>query len=136
MTPFHTRRFVEFCDTDMAGIMHFSNFFRHMEAAEHAFLRNRGLSVVLVWEGEHLAFPRVSATCDYLHPARFEETLDIEVELERIGAKSLTYRFTFRRLDLVLARGKIVSVCCRMDPVTRHMESMDLPESLKQKLLE
>ena len=44
---FQLSRRVEFSDTDMAGIMHFSNFFRFMEAAETAFLRSLGLSVVL-----------------------------------------------------------------------------------------
>src|SRR3954454_25408688 len=34
-TPFKISRLVEFADTDMAGIMHFSAFFRFMEAAEH-----------------------------------------------------------------------------------------------------
>ena len=37
--PFRTTRLVEFGDTDMAGIVHFANFFRYMESAEHAFLR-------------------------------------------------------------------------------------------------
>src|SRR5260221_14772436 len=46
----HTRR-VEFSDTDMAGIMHFSNFFRFMEATETAFMRSLGLSVVLANRG-------------------------------------------------------------------------------------
>ena len=32
-SPFTTTRRVEFGDTDMAGIMHFANFFRFMEAA-------------------------------------------------------------------------------------------------------
>ena len=45
MTPFTTTRRVEFGDTDMAGIMHFANFFRFMEAAEPDFLRSLGLSV-------------------------------------------------------------------------------------------
>ena len=31
----------------MEGIMHFSNFFRFMETAEHAFFRSLGYSVVL-----------------------------------------------------------------------------------------
>ena len=44
-TPFVTTRRVEFGDTDMAGIMHFANFFRFMEAAETDFLRSLGLSV-------------------------------------------------------------------------------------------
>ena len=42
MTPFTTTRRVEFGDTDMAGIMHFANFFRFMERTEHAFLRTLG----------------------------------------------------------------------------------------------
>ena len=42
---FKLRRQVEFSDTDMAGIMHFSNFFRFMEAAEHAFFRSLGFSI-------------------------------------------------------------------------------------------
>ena len=30
-TPFHTQRLVEFSDTDMAGIVHFANFYRGYE---------------------------------------------------------------------------------------------------------
>ena len=56
--PFRVSRRVEFCDTDMAGIIHFSNFFRYMEFAEVAFLRARGLSVAMTWGQEHLGFPR------------------------------------------------------------------------------
>ena len=52
--PFRTTRRVEFADTDMAGIVHFANFFRYMEAAEVEFLRARGLSVKLEWDAETL----------------------------------------------------------------------------------
>ena len=62
--PFRVTRLVEFGDTDMAGIAHFSVFFRYMEAAEHAYLRSLGLSVAMEWEGERVGFPRVSAACD------------------------------------------------------------------------
>jgi hypothetical protein len=37
---------VQFSDTDMAGIVHFSNFFRYMERVEHAFFRSLGFSIV------------------------------------------------------------------------------------------
>ena len=40
-----TRR-VEFSETDMAGIVHFSNFCRYMEHAEHAFFRSLDRSIV------------------------------------------------------------------------------------------
>src|SRR6516164_6390984 len=96
-TPFRTKRRIEFADTDMAGIVHFANFFRFMEAAEVEFLRSRGLSVALVWEGQQIGFPRVSASCDYLRPARFEDVLDVVVRLHKLGRKSVTYAFEFSK---------------------------------------
>ena len=40
-TEFTIKRRVQFSETDMAGIMHFANYFRLMEEVEHAFLRLR-----------------------------------------------------------------------------------------------
>ena len=45
-SSFQTHRRVEFCETDMAGIVHFSNFYKWMEQAEHEFFRSLGLSIV------------------------------------------------------------------------------------------
>lgn len=134
MTPFRTKRRVEFCDTDMAGIVHFSNFFRYMEAAEVDFLRQRGLSVTLEWEGRKLGFPRVSATCDYIRPAHFQEVLDIAVTCERIGQKSVTYAFEFSREGEILARGKVTSVCCQIGPA--GWEGITIPSTLRTRLEE
>ena len=72
---FVTRRRVEFGDTDMAGIVHFSNFFRYMEAAETDFLHSRGLSVTWREGGTRFGLPRVSAACDYKSPARFADAI-------------------------------------------------------------
>ena len=44
-TEFSISRRVEFSETDLAGIMHFTNFYRWMEICEHEFLRSLGLSV-------------------------------------------------------------------------------------------
>src|SRR6476646_2413962 len=111
MPIFHTTRRIEFGDTDMAGIVHFSNFFRFMEAAECAFLRSRGLSVKLKWEGQTIGFPRVAASCDYLKPVRFEDVLDVAVSIERIGQKSVTDGFEFSKDGWAVARGKVTSCC-------------------------
>src|SRR5438094_4215734 len=106
---FRTKRRIEFGDTDMAGIVHFSQFFRFMEAAECEFLRSRGLSVKMDWEGQPIGFPRVSACCDYVKPARFEDLLDIAVSIDRIGTKSMTYAFEFTRDGERIAQGKVTS---------------------------
>ena len=133
MAVFRTSKRVEFGDTDMAGIVHFSQFFRYMEAAECDFLRARGLSVKLDWEGQTLGFPRVSAACDYVSPARFEDVLDIAVAIERIGAKSVSYGFEFTLGNIVIARGKVTSVCCRVSPEHR-IESIPIPASFRARL--
>lgn len=113
-TPFHTTRFVEFADTDMAGIMHFSAFFRFMEAAEHALLRSLGFSVFSEIGDEVITFPRVASSCEYHSPARCEETLDIDVTVRRVGTKSVTYGFAFSHKGRDVATGQMTSVCCRV----------------------
>ena len=59
---FKAQRRVEFSDTDMAGIMHYSNFFRFMETAEHAFFRSLGFSIVTNATDPHVGWPRVHAS--------------------------------------------------------------------------
>jgi YbgC/YbaW family acyl-CoA thioester hydrolase len=132
--PFRTRRRVDFADTDMAGIVHFANFFRYMEAAEVEFTRTQGLSVVdLPWEGQKLTFPRVAASCDYFQPARFDDVLDITVSVRKIGKKSITYGFEFFKEGEVIARGQISAVCCRVLP-DQQIESVEIPASIRERL--
>jgi acyl-CoA thioester hydrolase len=131
--PFLTHRFVEFSDTDMAGIVHFAAFFRYMESAEHALLRSLGLSVYSKIDGQTISFPRVAAHCDFRSPARCEDNLAIEVAVSRIGSKSVTYAFVVRRDETLIAEGKMTSVCCRLQE-GGPPESIPLPEEIAKKL--
>ncbi len=131
--PFRTTRVVEFGDTDMAGIVHFARFFCYMEAAEHALLRSLGLSVTMDWEGEHISFPRVGASCDYLKPARFEDVLAVDVRVLKVGTRSITYGFDVHRGDELLARGQVTSVCCTVGP-GRPLASRAIPPAIREKL--
>ncbi len=109
---FHTTRRIEFSDTDMAGIVHFSRFFVFMEAVEHAFLRSLGTSVTGAREGRKVGWPRVGASCDYVNPARFEDVLDIRMKVIRKGTSSITYGFEFLRDGVMIARGRLSTVFC------------------------
>jgi 4-hydroxybenzoyl-CoA thioesterase/acyl-CoA thioester hydrolase len=126
---------VEFADTDMAGIMHFSAFFRFMEGAEHRFLRSLGFSVFTEFGSEIITFPRVAASCDYHSPAKCEDELDIDVTVRRVGTKSVTYGFAFSHQGRDVATGQMTSVCCRV----RHGEapvSIPIPDDFASKLRE
>jgi len=129
---FRTSRRIEFADTDMAGIVHFANFFRFMEAAEVDFLRSRGLSVVQHWEGRWISFPRVAASCDYLRPIRFQDMVEITVGLQRLGRKSVTYAFEFFRGTELIARGQVSSVCCVA--ADGSIDSIEIPPSIRARL--
>jgi len=113
-TAFVTTRRVEFSDTDAAGMMHFVAFFRMMEQAEHDLLRSVGLSVVTDDAEGTLSWPRAAAKCDFEVAARFEDLLEIEVRIARLGNKSITFAHRFTRGGQQLATGQITSVCCRM----------------------
>ena len=134
MPTFTTTRRVEFGDTDMAGIVHFANFFRFMESAETEFLRSLGLSVSWRDAGVKLGLPRVSASCDYQKPAYFEDVLTIAVTVERVGRKSITYRFDFaNQRGEALAVGRITAVLIR-NTGPNSMESLELPPEMRAKL--
>ena len=133
MTFTITRR-VEFGDTDMAGIMHFSNFFRFMEVAETDFLRARGLDVSWLADGMKWGFPRVSAACDYQKPAKFADVLTIAVTLEKIGKKSASYRFDFtNQRGEPVAVGRMTAVFCRAGG-PNEIEALEIPPNIRAKM--
>ncbi len=121
----------------MAGIMHFSNFFRYMESAEHAFLRSRGLSVDLKGFGPGLCLPRVHAECDYLAPLRFEDEVEIRLRVARKTRRSLEYEFRFQRRNTQVpkdvARGRVTVVCALRRP-DGTFKSTDLPPAIADRI--
>ncbi len=112
---YKTSRRIEFRDTDAAGMAHFSVFFLFMEEAEHEMLRHLGLSVMLSDEQGPISFPRVGARCDYQRAVKFEDVLDIEVSIVRLGQKSITYEFNFSHEGTPVASGQTTTVCCRFN---------------------
>lgn len=136
-TEFRTTRTVEFFETDMAGIVHFSNFFRFMESAEHAFYRSLGFSVDEA-KALGLGWPRVKAECEYRHPLRFEDTFEICVKVQRLGTRSLTLAFEFSKAEegreISIATGAITAVCVQRDPHTGSFRSVPIPEQIRAKI--
>ena len=111
---YRTTRRVEFAETDAAGMIHFSAYFLYMEQAEHELFRHLGTSVLTKDDSGTISWPRVSASCDYSRPVTFEDELQIDVGIARLGEKSVTYQFYFLKDDQQVAIGQITSVCCRL----------------------
>ena len=130
-------RQVEFSETDMAGIVHFSNFFRYMEAAEHAFFRSLGFSIHTS-DPERVGWPRVHAACDFRHPLRFEDSVEIRLLVREKREKSLVYSFIFRKLNetspIEVARGTLKVVCVKREAAHGKMTSVAIPAEIAGKI--
>ena len=107
---FTIKRRVEFSETDMAGIVHFSNFCRYMEHAEHAFFRSLDRSIVDRDLG--VGWPRVHLSCDFKKPLRFEDEVEIHLLVSAKTSKSISYQFRFRVAGAEAACGRSPSYAC------------------------
>ena len=125
---YHYRRQVQFAETDLAGIVHFSWYFRYMEEAEHALWRAAGLSVA----GGGLHWPRVSAHCDYKQPLRFEEEIDVAVRAA-FGRRRMQYGFAVTRGETAICTGAMTSVCARIDE-SGALQPIDIPADVIDRL--
>jgi len=116
-SEFTQTRIVEFAETDMAGIVHFANYFKWMESCEMAFYRSLGVPPIDLFPGTFSGWPRVSVACDYYGPFRFGDGVQVQLLVQKIGIRSITYAFRLRKIvddqvqPEVLARGTITAVC-------------------------
>ena len=69
VSRYRLQRRVQFYETDTAGIVHFSWFYRYMEEAEYALWRAADLSIAP--PDAEVGFPRVAASFDFHKPLRF-----------------------------------------------------------------
>jgi acyl-CoA thioester hydrolase len=131
MSAFHYTRRVQFAETDLAGIVHFSWMFRYMEEAEHALWRAAGLSIAE--RGSDMGWPRVSASFEFRSPLHFEDEFQVTVKLHEVGKRTLRYEHTLRRGTTVIGTGTMTAACVRKTD-GGPMRSVDVPPDVVQKL--
>ncbi len=94
---FSTSFRVRWVDTDIAGVMHYSNFFRYFEACEQEFYRHIGPTHKTIRDEYGIMLPRVEAHCEYKAPCHFDDLIDVNMEIRKITDKTITYDFEITR---------------------------------------
>lgn len=122
---------MQFAETDLAGMVHFANFFRYMEEAEHALWRAAGLSIDSV--ASIYKWPRVSAAFDFKRPLRFEDEFEVHVGIAAVTARSIQYNHTVMRGDVTIGVGTVTAACVQLgaDHVLRAVE---IPAEILERL--
>ena len=138
---FTLRRRVTFAETDLAGIMHFANFFRWMEETEHAFYRSLGLSVHPQAHGAtdtSTGWPRLKVSAEYRQPLLFEEEVEVELTVAEMRTKAIRYHFRFWKNPdaerALAASGEFVVVAVTAAPGTREMRATAIPENFRARI--
>ena len=130
-------RTVEFSETDMAGIVHFSNFCKYMESAEHRFFRSIGFSIVTSELDLPIGWSRVHTSFNFKKPLRFEDEIEIHLLVAEIRSKAITYQFRFNKLNgnecELAATGKLTVVCVFWSD-DGTMKACDIPKEIASKM--
>jgi YbgC/YbaW family acyl-CoA thioester hydrolase len=126
----HYHRRVQFAETDMAGVVHFSCIARYMEEAEHALWREAGLSISPA-DGI-TGYPRVAVSIDFKAPLYFEDEFDVHVRIEAISRRTIRYSHTIRRADTLIATGSMTAACVQKVPPP--MRAIEIPAAVLERL--
>jgi len=130
-SEYRLRRRVQFYETDAAGIVHFSWFFRYMEEAEHALWREAGLSIH--GPDSEYGFPRIATSFDFHRALRFEQEFDVHIRVTAITRKSIQYVCELTDGDTRIASGRLTIVCVRHRP-NEPMVSAEIPPEIRSRL--
>ncbi len=127
---FRWRSRVRFSDTDASGRIHYSAMFRFMEEAEDEFLRSLGKEYSSVDPALRISFPRVHVEAQFMAALHYDDPVDLEVSVERVGETAFTLYFDASLDGKPVACGRITAVCVS----TATERSVALPTALAEAL--
>lgn len=128
--PFFWPVRVYYEDTDAAGVVYYANYLRFMERARTEWLRAIGFEQTELAERAGIAFVVRTAAIEYLKPARFNDGLQVTVELIKVGAGQIDVAQRVLRGDALLARATIKVVCVEL----RTMRPVRIPRLLATRI--
>lgn len=127
ISEYRLQRRVNFYETDAAGIVHFSTYFRYMEEAEHALWRAAGITIAE--RNASIGWPRVGVSFEYFRPLRFEEEFEILIQIVEIGEKKIRYSCVLSSAGDKVATGTMTIVCVTRRP-NEGMRSTPIPPDI------
>ena len=133
-------RRIEFSETAMAGLVHFSNYFRYMETAERDFFEVNGLDLILSKPGKLVGWPRARAECKFTAPLRFGDTIEIHLAVKTIKDRSIDYQFRIFRKQkdgnrIQAAKAHMTTILTKLDE-NGELQSINIPPEIRSCITE
>jgi acyl-CoA thioester hydrolase len=103
---------VIYADTDAMGIVYHTNYIKWFEIGRTELLRNVGI-VYAEMEAQGYNLPLTEAYCNYLSPAKYDQIIVVETELEYLKRASMKFVYTIWDEDRqkALVEGYTIHAC-------------------------
>jgi acyl-CoA thioester hydrolase len=130
VSEIRVERRVQFHETDTAGLVHFSVFFRYMEEAEHALWRAAGLSIAPA--GSEIGWPRLETSFEFRQALRFEDVFEIAIRVVEVASRTIRYECRLTKDGEQVATGRLAIVCVRK-AAGEPMRAIAIPSEIAQR---
>ena len=108
----HVKIRVIYADTDAMGIVYHTNYIKWFEIGRTELLRSVGIVYSEV-EVQGYNLPLTEAYCHYLLPAKYDQIIIVETEMEYLKRASMKFNYTIWDEDKekILVEGYTVHAC-------------------------
>jgi acyl-CoA thioester hydrolase len=101
---------VRFCETDLMGIVHHSNYLVYFEAGRVDWLHRRAVRYEQ-WADMDVHLPVVEAKLRYRKAARFDESLVVETTCADVSVVTVLFTYKILRAEDVVCEGETMLAC-------------------------
>lgn len=115
MQPFSWPVRVYYEDTDAGGVVYYANYLSFMERARTEWLRASGFGQPEMAATYGVLFVVRAVHIDYLKPSRFDDSLQVTVEVVNVGGSRIRFLQRVLRGDEEIVRAEVDVVCVSTD---------------------
>ncbi len=113
--PFSWPVRVYYEDTDAGGVVYYANYLNFMERARSEWLRALGYAQPEMAAKHGVLFVVRAVHINYLRPSRFDDSLQVTVEVVNVGGSRLRFLQRVLRGHEEIARAEVDVVCVSAD---------------------
>ena len=131
---FSIRRTVRFGECDPAGAVYYPVFFNWFHELMECWFEE-GLHLSYRECLKTMGFPAKETGAEFFKPCTVGEELCLNLSLSHVGKRSLRMEIEVFSADTLKAKGFVVVVCIGLEGEGFRFSSMDIPASLRDKMM-
>ncbi|MBY0268668.1 MAG: tol-pal system-associated acyl-CoA thioesterase [Burkholderiales bacterium] len=117
-------------DTDAGGVVFYANYLGFMERARTEWLRALGFEQPEMAAQDGVLFVVSTVNIKYLKPSRFNDSLQVTVEVVNVGGSRIRFLQKVLRGKEEIARAEVAVVCVSTDT----LRPARMPDAMRMKI--